>query len=71
MYIRRTKTKTTDSGKAYFTYRIVESVRMGKQPVAYVVLCVRFVHPPLFPFAAVETASNAPPDTQHSIWVAG
>ena len=31
MYIRRTKTKTTETGEAYFTYRIVESVRMGKQ----------------------------------------
>jgi len=31
MYIRRTKTKTTDQGGASFTYRIVESVRMGTQ----------------------------------------
>ncbi len=31
MYIRRTKTKTLESGEAYFTYRIVESVRIGKQ----------------------------------------
>ena len=31
MYIRRTKTKTLDKGEAYFTYRIVESVRLGKQ----------------------------------------
>ncbi len=29
MYIR--KTKTLDQGEAYFTYRIVESVRVGKQ----------------------------------------
>ena len=28
MYIRRTKTKTLDNGEAYFTYRIVESVRL-------------------------------------------
>ena len=31
MYIRRTKTKTLEGGDAYFTYRIVESVRLGKQ----------------------------------------
>lgn len=31
MYIRRTKTKTLEGGEAYFTYRIVESVRIGKQ----------------------------------------
>jgi transposase len=31
MYIRKTKTKTLDQGEAYFTYRIVESVRDGKQ----------------------------------------
>ena len=31
MYIRRTKTKTLEGGEAYFTYRIVESVRLGKQ----------------------------------------
>ena len=31
MYIRRTKTKTTDQGGASFTYRIVESVRVGTQ----------------------------------------
>ena len=31
MYIRRTKTKTTDQGGASFTYRIVESVRIGTQ----------------------------------------
>ena len=31
MYIRRTKTKTLDHGGACFTYRIVESVREGKQ----------------------------------------
>lgn len=31
MYIRRTKTKTLESGEAYFTYRIVESVRMGNK----------------------------------------
>jgi hypothetical protein len=28
MYIRRTKTKTLEDGTAYFTYRIVESVRV-------------------------------------------
>ena len=31
MYIRRTKTKTLEGGDAYFTYRIVESIRIGKQ----------------------------------------
>ena len=31
MYIRRTKTKTLEGGDAYFTYRIVESVRLGQQ----------------------------------------
>ncbi len=31
MYIRRTKTKTLEDGEAYFTYRIVESIRTGKQ----------------------------------------
>jgi transposase len=31
MYIRKTKTKTLDQGDAYFTYRIVESIRIGKQ----------------------------------------
>ena len=31
MYIRRTQTKTTDQGGASFTYRIVESVRVGTQ----------------------------------------
>ncbi len=31
MYIRRTKTKSPDDGGAYYTYRIVESVRVGKQ----------------------------------------
>jgi transposase len=31
MYIRKTKTKTLNQGEAYFTYRIVESVRVGKQ----------------------------------------
>nr|WP_221895964.1 hypothetical protein [Bathymodiolus japonicus methanotrophic gill symbiont] len=31
MYIRRTKTKSLEDGSAYFTYRIVESVRIGKQ----------------------------------------
>ena len=31
MYIRRTKTKTTDQGGASFTYRIAESVRVGTQ----------------------------------------
>jgi transposase len=31
MYIRKTKTKTLDKGEAYFTYRIVESIREGKQ----------------------------------------
>lgn len=31
MYIRKTKTKTRDNGEAYFTYRIVESIREGKQ----------------------------------------
>lgn len=29
MYIRRTKTKTLEDGSAYFTYRIVESIRIG------------------------------------------
>ncbi len=31
MYIRKTKTKTLDDGEAYFTYRLVESVREGQQ----------------------------------------
>jgi transposase len=31
MYIRKTKTKNLDDGGAYYTYRIVESVRLGKQ----------------------------------------
>jgi transposase len=31
MYIRKTKTKTLDQGEAYYTYRIVESVRIGNQ----------------------------------------
>ena len=31
MYIRRTKTKSLEDGTAYFTYRIVESFRIGKQ----------------------------------------
>jgi transposase len=31
MYIRKTKTKTLGDGGAYYTYRIVESVRLGKQ----------------------------------------
>ena len=31
MYIRRTKTKTAEQGKASYTYRIVESVRVGTQ----------------------------------------
>ena len=31
MFIRKTKTKTLDDGEAYFTYRLVESVRDGQQ----------------------------------------
>jgi len=31
MYFRRTKTKNLEDGSAYFTYRIVESVRIGNQ----------------------------------------
>jgi len=31
MFIRKTKTKSLDDGGAYYTYRIVESVRLGKQ----------------------------------------
>lgn len=31
MFIRKTKTKTLDGGEAYFTYRLVESVREGQQ----------------------------------------
>jgi transposase len=31
MYIRRTKTKSLDQGEGYYTYRIVESVRIGQQ----------------------------------------
>ena len=31
MYIRKTKTKTRDQGEAYYTDRIVESVRLGQQ----------------------------------------
>ena len=31
MYIRRTKTKTLDHGGGYYTYRIVESVRVGNK----------------------------------------
>jgi hypothetical protein len=44
---------------------------MCEFPVAYVVLCVRFAHPPLFACAAVETACNALQGTQHSIRVVG
>ncbi len=33
MYIRRTKTKNLEDGSAYYTYRIVESVRIGNQEV--------------------------------------
>ena len=31
MYIRRTKTKTLSQNEAYYTYRIVESVRLGQK----------------------------------------
>lgn len=31
MFIRKTKTKTLENGEAYFTYRLVESVREGAQ----------------------------------------
>jgi transposase len=31
MFIRKTKTKNLDNGEAYFTYRLVESVREGRQ----------------------------------------
>ena len=31
MYIRRTKTKTADHGEDSYTYRIVESMRVGTQ----------------------------------------
>lgn len=31
MFIRKTKTKTLEDGEAYFTYRLVESVREGAQ----------------------------------------
>ena len=31
MYIRRTKTKTLNQNEAYYTYRIVESVRLGEK----------------------------------------
>jgi len=31
MYIRRTKTKTLSENEAYYTYRIVESMRLGKR----------------------------------------
>jgi hypothetical protein len=31
IYIRKTKTKTLAQGEAYFTYRIVESARIGNQ----------------------------------------
>ena len=31
MYIRKTKTKNLEDGSAYYTHRIVESVRLGKQ----------------------------------------
>lgn len=31
MFIRKTKTKTLDDGEAYYTYRLVESVREGQQ----------------------------------------
>ena len=31
MYIRRTKTKTLSENEAYYTYRIVESIRLGKK----------------------------------------
>ena len=30
MYIRRTNTRSRKSGDSYFTYRLVESVRVGK-----------------------------------------
>jgi len=30
IYIRRTKTKSLDQGEGYYTYRIVESVRIGQ-----------------------------------------
>ncbi len=43
---------------------------MYVSPVTYAVLCVRFAWP-LFAFAAVVTANNAPPETQHSIMVVG
>lgn len=31
MYIRKTQTKSLDNGEAYFTYRLVESVRVGQK----------------------------------------
>jgi len=31
MYIRRTKTKTVNRNEAYYTYRIVESIRLGRK----------------------------------------
>ena len=31
MFIRQTKTRSSDSGADYFTYRIVESSRVGKK----------------------------------------
>ena len=33
MYIRRTKTKTLDEGGGYYSYRIVESIRVGDKVV--------------------------------------
>jgi hypothetical protein len=39
-------------------------------PVTYIVLCVRFACP-LFTFATVVTVNNVPPETQHSILMAG
>ena len=31
MYIRQTKIKNNKQGEAYYTYRIVESIREGKK----------------------------------------
>jgi transposase len=38
MFIRQTKTRSSDSGEDYFTYRIVESKRIGKKVLQHTLL---------------------------------
>ena len=38
MFIRQTKTSSTSTGKSYFTYRIVESKRVGKKVTQHILL---------------------------------